>query len=78
MSGPASAKDWQRTTHSQALPFIERRRIDPLKLGHRDIRTDEVAATSIEGFFPCSIIGIFAVRVRVASLLDRVRKRLPR
>jgi len=45
-----------------ALPFIERRRIDPLKLGHGDGRTDQVAAVNIEGFFPCSIIGIFAVR----------------
>jgi hypothetical protein len=38
----------------QALPFIEGRRIDPLKLGHRDGRANQIAAANIEGFLPCS------------------------
>ena len=39
----------------KALPFIERRRIDPLKLGHRDVRTDKGAAANVEPLSDCAL-----------------------
>ena len=53
----------------QALPFIERRLVDTLKLGHRDVRTDKVAAANVECLFPSATVSIYAVRLRVTSLL---------